>query len=96
MKEIYPEYSERVAFFAVGTDPGEELEVMEAYRLREDHPWPVAQPVGSMLRKFQVFQQSTKLAFDANGVIIYREGYRQGNEDTWRRVFEELAASQPS
>jgi len=47
----------------------------------------------SMVAAFKVTRQSTKVAFDSTGVITYREGYGRGNEETWRRVFEELAAS---
>jgi hypothetical protein len=35
--------------------------------------------------------QSTKIAFDSRGMITYREGMGQGNDEEWRRVFTELA-----
>ncbi len=93
LKDLYPDYADQVAFYAVGTDPTEDLPRMEEYRQQQGYPWPVAEPVGSMLRDFQVVVQSTKIAFDSQGMILYREGYGQGDVDTWRRVFRELAAS---
>lgn len=77
----------------MASDPSEKLEKLEAYREREGHPWLVAEPQGPMLRDLKVLVQSTKVAVDPNGVIIYREGYGQGGEETWRQVFEDLAAS---
>jgi len=69
------------------------LDKLEAYREREGHPWLVAEPAGTMLKDLKVLVQSTKIAVDPQGVIIYRDGYGQGGEETWRRVFQDLAAS---
>jgi FKBP-type peptidyl-prolyl cis-trans isomerase 2 len=93
MKEVYPDYTDRVAFYAVGSDPGESLERLEGYRQEQGHPWPVAVGEGSLLRELDVLVQSTKIAFDSDGVITYRAGYGQGDPEEWRRVFEELAGS---
>ena len=91
LKEIYPDYSEEVAFYAVGTDPTESLRHLEEDREEEGYPWPVAEPVGRMLADFRILRQSTKIAFDSRGSITFREGYGTGDEETWRRVFEDLA-----
>ena len=93
LKSIYPEYADRVDFYAVGSDPTESLKVLEAYRQQQGYPWPVAEAVGTTLRDLKVQVQSTKLAFDSQGVIVYRDGYGQGGPDRWRQVFQELAAS---
>ena len=91
--EVYPDYAGRVALYAVGSDPTEDLELLEKFRLAEGQTWPVAKPVGSMLQDLEVLQRSTKIAFDAKGVIIYRAPFGQGNPKEWRRVFQELAES---
>ena len=93
MKDIYPEFADDFAFYAVASYPSEKLDKLEAYREREGHPWLVAEPTGTMLRDLNVLVQSTKIAIDSQGVIIYRDGYGQGGEETWRQVFQELAAS---
>lgn len=93
LKEIWPEYADSVAFYAIGVDPTEDIEELEAYRVKQGYPWPVAEAPEGMLPAFRVTTQSTKVAFDSTGVITYRDGYGRGDEETWRRVFEELAAS---
>ncbi len=92
LKEIYPDYADAVAFYAVGTDPSESLEDMERYRDQQGYPWPVAEADRSVLSDFSVFVQSTKVAFDGDGIIVYRDGYGAGDEETWRDIFEELGA----
>ena len=93
MKGVYPEFAEQVAFYAVGQDPTESLQLMERYRKQQGYPWPVAKTDPQNLRTLRVVQASTKLAVDARGVIIYRDGHGGGNPDTWRRVLRDLAAS---
>jgi len=93
LKAIQTEYAEKVAFYIVGSDPGESLATWESYREKQGFPWAVGIAQGTTLRDLNVQVQSTKLAFDSRGVIIYRDGYAQGNADKWRQVFQELAAS---
>ena len=89
---IYPDYADSVAFYAVGVDPSEDLEFKESYRQQEGHPWPVADPVGSMLRDLKIWGWlPEEIAFNAQGVIIY--GYTQGDPRTWQQVFQDLVAS---
>ena len=91
MKDIYPEYADNVAFFAVGTDPSESLAQLEEFSESEGYPWPVVEVDRSVISDFRVLVQSTKVAFDGDGIIVYRDGYAGGDEDTWRDVFERLS-----
>ncbi|MFQ6029695.1 MAG: hypothetical protein ACE5Q6_19630 [Dehalococcoidia bacterium] len=91
MKEVYPEFADRVDFYAVGQDPTEGLGKMERYRKEQGYPWPVAETDPSTLRTLGVLQTSTKLAVDGRGVINYRAGHGGGNPETWRRVFRRLS-----
>ncbi len=91
--EVYPHFAGWVAVYAVGSDPTEDLALLEKFRLAQGQTWPVATPVGSMLQDLEVLQRSTKIAFDANGVIIYRARFGQGDPKEWRQVFQELAES---
>ena len=92
MKDIYPEYADRVAFYAVGQDPTESLELMEAYRKQQGYPWPIAKTDPKTLSTLRVLQQSTKIAVDANGLITYRKAHGF-NPNDWKTVFEDLASS---
>ena len=93
LKTIYPDYQDRVDFYAVGTDPGEKVATLERFRQNNAHPWLVAEAQGRMLRDLNILVQSSKVAFDANGVQTYRDGFGGGGPDDWRGVFEQLAAS---
>ncbi len=91
MKDIYPEYADNVALYAVGTDPSESLARLEAYREDQGYPWPVAEVDRSVISDFRVVIPSTKVAFDGDGIIVYRDGYSGGNEGRWIEVFEQLS-----
>ena len=92
MKEVYPEYADKLDFYLVGTDPGEGKERLEKYRDDQGYPWPIGIPEGNMLADFRILTQSTKIAFDENGIITYRDGYGQGNPEIWGSVFSELSS----
>ena len=91
--EVYPDYDGQVALYAIGSDPTEDLQLLENFRLAEGQTWPVAKPVGNMLQDLEVLQRSTKIAFDTSGVITYRARFGQGDPVEWRRVFREMAES---
>ena len=97
LKDIYPEYAAAVDFYAIGTFSKriESLETLENYRQRQGHPWPVANPAdAAILQSLGVTVQSTKIAFDGNGVITYRDGFSGGDPAVWRQVLADLAQTQ--
>lgn len=96
MKEIYPQYSEDVDFYAIGVHPNvvEDMETLESYRAERDQPWLVATAPSTVMAELGVTIQSTKIAFDSEGTIVYREGMGQGSDEEWHRVFTELSQAQ--
>lgn len=97
MKDIYPEYAEQVDFYAVGTFSKriESLETLENYRQKQGHPWPVANPTDpGVYQSLGVTVQSTKIAFDGQGVITYRDGFGGGDPTVWRETLADLAQAQ--
>jgi|TARA_B100001971_G_scaffold85267_1_gene78816 hypothetical protein len=82
-----------VAFYAVGTDPVESYEKLAAYRDKQGYPWPIAQAGDGMLSKFRVLQQSTKIAFNGRGTVVYRDLFGMGSDERWRELFDELWSS---
>jgi hypothetical protein len=92
MTRVHPEYADRVVLYAVGASPVDSLDGLESFRHREGHPWPVAAPAGSMLRDLNVAIRSTKIAFDADGIVTYRASFGDADPEEWRQVFEDLAA----
>ena len=77
MKGVYPEFADRVRFYAVGTDPTEGLDELERYREEQGYPWPIALPDPKMLSSFGVLSQSTKIAIDASGTIEGMDRFQQ-------------------
>jgi hypothetical protein len=82
-----------VAVYLVSYDTFQDV-VKEEQHLREAGlTFPVAYPVGTMLRDYRIVIQGTKIAFDPRGVIIHRAGFGEGTEEDLRTVFQKLAAS---
>lgn len=96
MKDIYPQYADEVDFYAIGVHPGivEDIETLETYRAERDHPWPVATAPARVMAELGVTIQSTKIAFDSQGTIVYREGMGLGSDEEWHQIFGELSESQ--
>ncbi len=90
MKEVFPEYSEDILFYAVNIDPSEDMESIGEFGEEQGYSWGLAQSNAQMLSDLNVLQQSTKLAFDNDGIIRYRAGFGEGSIDCWGKVFENL------
>ena len=93
MKKVYPEYAADVDFYAINVDPSDGLDDLAAFGEKEGYPWPIAQSDSDVLFKLHVTRQSTKIAFDTNGVIVYRARMGDGDADEWRGIFEELSSA---
>ena len=88
---IYPDYTDKVTFFSVGVDPTESLTDLNFQRERGGHVWDISIAGAGMLSSLNVVQQSTKIAFDGNGLIIYRKGYGEGSVSEWEEVMNKLS-----
>ena len=91
MKDVYPEFADRVDFYAIGESSFESIEMLESFRKKEGYPWPVAEIDPGALQTLRVLQRSTKIALDHQGIISYRAGYSSGGASEWRQVFQDLA-----
>ena len=91
LSTVYPAFEDQVNLYAVAFN--ESLETLSASQDRTGHPGEVATPDGSMISDFKVTSQSTKVAIDGNGVIVYRAGIGQGDTNEWHGVLTELAAA---
>lgn len=87
MKEIHPRFADEVDFIVVNIGYGSGLaELAEG----QGYPWPIGQADTKMMDAFGVTVQSTKIAIDNNGVVVYRAGYGQGTIEEWYSVFHDL------
>ncbi len=91
LTEVYPPFKDQVELYAVAFN--ESLSDLQNYQNDSGHVGTVARSAGNMIRDFRVTQQSTKVAIDANGVIIYRAGFGGGSASEWTTVFQQLANS---
>ena len=90
LKDIYPEFAGRVDFYVVNQNGADTIE--DVVKFGEDRGWtfPAAQPGQGMLSSLRVTQQSIKIAFGGDGVIVYRDGFSGGNAGNWTQVFQDL------
>ncbi|MDA1188497.1 MAG: hypothetical protein O2854_02285 [Chloroflexi bacterium] len=91
LKDVYPEYQDSVAFYAVSIDPTESIEELDSYRAQQEYTWSMATAGRGLLAELNVRVQSTKIAFGSDGIITYRAGYGSGSVDEWTQVFEDLS-----
>ena len=75
----------------MNVDLSAELEELEEFGKNQGYPWPIAHSDRDILVNLHVTQQSTKIAFGSDGIIIYREGMGRGGLNKWRKVFEQLS-----
>ena len=80
-----------VAVVAVGTDPGEGLETVRAYRDSQEYAFPMAVTNSDMVRSYKVTSQSTKIAIDKMGVVQVRSGYGSRGMGWWQDLFTQLS-----
>ena len=95
LRDIYPEFADYVAFYAVGAHYGisEDIETLAMYGESRGYPWPVASSSVQMLADFKITLQSTKIALDSDGTIIYRGDMGEGSDEEWRRLFAEMSGN---
>ena len=74
-------------------DPSDSFEKLEDFKKDQGYPWPLAHSDRDTLLSLEVIRQSTKIAFDSDGIIVYRERMGGGNAETWRELFEDMSES---
>ena len=91
--EIGTAYDDQVAFYVVGTSRHESIEMLEADRLENGLPWPVAYADDGMLQTLSIYSQPSKIAINGNGTITHRYGYGKGKFESWEELFDDIAAN---
>ena len=81
-----------VEFIAIDIGYNRDFAKIRAFSEEQGYPWKVGRADDQMLTLLGVQVQSTKIALDAEGVIVYRAGYGEGDETDWLVVFERLTA----
>ena len=64
-----------------------------AFGQSQGYTWPIVNPSVTMLTDFSVVSQSTKIAVDSKGTVVYYAKYGAGTIDTWADVLTLLRIS---
>jgi thiol-disulfide isomerase/thioredoxin len=91
LKTAYSDYKAKVEFYVVSIDPTETIQELEAYRIQEGQEWVMATAGQGMLAILGIRSQSSKIAFGADGVIVYRDGFADGDISKWTEVLQEIS-----
>jgi hypothetical protein len=75
---------------AVGIDPLEGPNEIQAFHQAMGYPWMVALGDRAMLERYNVISTSIKYAVDRQGTIAFHRGYGVMDAGGWERVFEEV------
>ena len=93
LKDIYPDYADRVDFLAVDVDPNEGASKIAGYKLSEGFIWPMTTVDRDMLENYRVTRQATFATIGADGIIASSVASGSRSDDGWRQVFESLIDS---
>ena len=96
MKQVQPKYAKEVIFVAVDIGYEGDLKELDAFAKQNDYPWLVGLANRTTLETFNVKIQSTKIAINKGGLIVYRAGYGKGSKEEWISVFKNLVGGQLS
>tara|TARA_B100001146_G_C15881942_1_gene306432 strand:+ start:45 stop:332 length:288 start_codon:yes stop_codon:yes gene_type:complete len=91
-KEIIPDFSGEIDFILIDIGSGFGNEQLESFVIEQSYYGIVGIADRDILKLLDVNIQSTKIAIDSDGTIIYREGYGKGGKDEFRDVFSKLAS----
>ena len=93
LKNVQPEYADRVGIIAVNVDPLETTERILSYKNAEAFSWPMTAADAEVVRSYNVTRQAGYVALDSNGVVFSSVTYGSKDTDDWREIFEALLGS---
>ena len=93
LKEVHPEYADRLGFLAVNVDPSESVAKIMSYRESEGYTWDMTSADLDMLRSYNVTRQAAYATIDANGIVVSSVTYGSENAESWRKLFDSLLNS---
>ena len=93
LKNVQPEYADRVGIIAVNVDPLETAEEILSYKRAEGFSWPMTTADAEVVRSYNVTRQAAYVALNSNGVVFSSVAYGSKDTDDWRELFEALLGS---
>ena len=93
LRDVHPEYADRVGVLAVSVDPSETADQVLSYKDTHGFPWPMTTADAEMIRSYNVIRQAGFVTLDSDGVVFSSVTYGTENADDWRKLFESLLGS---
>ena len=93
LKDVYPEYEDRVWFLAVNVDPLEQAGDILSYMQSEGFTWPMTVADTDMVKSYNVTRQAAHVTLDSGGLVVSSVSYGGTSADQWRDLFEWLLDS---
>ena len=90
MKEIDQNVGGNSTFIAIDIRFNSSLTELKSFSESKNYQWKVGTAKGNMLKDFGVTIQSTKIAIDRTGKIVYREGYGRGTPEEWFSIIKDM------
>lgn len=89
LNAVYPDYKDYVSFVSVSVDPTDTNSVLSELSNERNFMFPTSEGNPELARSFNVYAQTTKVAIDSQGNIVYRhDGVL--SEEQWRELFDQL------
>ena len=93
LKEVHPEYADRVGFLAVNVDPLQSAEEILSYKEAEGFYWPMTTADAEMVKSYNVASQAAHVTLNSKGVVLSSVTYGGESAEDWRELFEALLDS---
>ena len=93
LRDVHPEYADRVGVLAVNVDPSETADEVLSYKDAHGFPWPMTTTDAEMIRSYNVIRQAAYVTLDSDGVVFSSVTYGTENAEDWRELFEALLGS---
>ena len=93
LKDIQPEYADRVGFLAVNVDASESADRILSYKESEGFTWDMTTADTDMLKSYNVTRQAAYATIDASGIVVSSVTYGSETAESWRELFESLLVS---
>lgn len=89
LKDVYPAYSDKIEFLAIGLDQRESNSVLGKWKQENNFTVTVAAGTSSILRDYGVTYTTTRYIIGANGLILAKSTGAQ-TASTWTTIFDSL------
>ncbi len=90
LKDVYGDYSDRVAVIAMAFSPFDDESSIRRYASRQGYTWDMAESDARVSNEYGINSHASAVVIDGNGVITFRKGYPSSvSEREWREELDE-------